>query len=214
MGTKDSLTELMTKSEPLNPELEARMSVVSGLKQIHHPLMIEIMPNKRLYAFYNKRLEVKKQAIAKYLSEKKLSSYVFMHEKPYRLDAFIEFVEMTNYPKDQEYWETISDIWRTVENIWQQKAEWKSVLVSENNHLFMTKEEREFLNALPDEVTVYRGCNIKNEDGYSYTLSIETAQFFSKRIGCKDGYIIKKVVPKKNIFAYTDGRNESEIIIL
>ena len=52
-----------------------------------------------------------------------------------------------------------------------------------------------------------------NEDGISYTLDKKRAEWFSKRFR-KDGTVVQKVVRKKRIVAYLDGRNEQEVVVL
>ncbi len=66
---------------------------------------------------------------------------------------------------------------------------------------------------LPDVVTVYRGCQKnQNENGLSWTLDKEKAQFFATRLG-KQGIVLEKTVKKNQIVAVLLGRNEQEVII-
>jgi hypothetical protein len=211
------LAELFQKKEPLCEELESRLtSMSSGMEVIHHPLMIEVMPSENMYAFYNQRLKVKKEHIENCLKENDIQGYVFMHEKPYRLEAFFDFVSKKGTPKDTvAYWETLSEIWTNSENNWQNLKVWKQLLSKnvKNRSKFMDADERKRFRELPNEFTIYRGCTDENTDGLNYTLDKEIAEWFSKRYS-KKGYVIEKKVQKSEVFAYLNGRNEEEIIYL
>ena len=67
-----------------------------------------------------------------------------------------------------------------------------------------------------DTLTVYRGGNSAStpyEDAYSWTLDINTANFFAIRRGSGPAYIVKGEVSKKDVIEYISDRNEQEILV-
>ena len=81
------------------------------------------------------------------------------------------------------------------------------------------KRTAEQIKSLPQTVVVYRGGNTKSadaENGWSWTLDINTANFFASRRGNGPGYIAKAKVRKNDIVeAFLGARSagESEIIV-
>jgi hypothetical protein len=91
----------------------------------------------------------------------------------------------------------------------------KMFLAADRRHL-MNDAELEFFSALPDSITLYRGSgnNVtpnRAARGMSWTLDLEKAQWFAQRDG--DGFCLKAQVPKRNAFAYFDGRDEQEVVV-
>jgi hypothetical protein len=83
----------------------------------------------------------------------------------------------------------------------------------------MSAEERAFLVALPDQITVYRGYRpeFKNQIGLSWTLSREIAEKLANRISgvrCSGGEVVERKISKADVFAYChDDMQEQEIIL-
>lgn len=73
------------------------------------------------------------------------------------------------------------------------------------------------LENLPDIVKVYRGGNsasLPYEKAYSWTLDINTANFFASRLGTNEGYIVEAEVNKKDIIeAFLDYGDEQEVLV-
>jgi hypothetical protein len=185
---------------------------------LKHPLVFGVPYHEEMNNHYNKSYEVKKQAAADALTTGKLFRFVFLHERPYRLDAFLECTEKATVP-DEDYWELLGEMWTDSENIWQNLSTWKRLMRSKRNHrhLFMDEEEREVLKALPKQLTVYRGCTRnQNEHGLSWTLDKVKAKWFSERYvrAHERPCILEKTIPKSKVFAYLIGRGENEVIIL
>lgn len=78
----------------------------------------------------------------------------------------------------------------------------------------MDKEEQAAFEALPDIVTIYRGCGSKNKVGASWTTDRSVAEKFPflGRYRVKDPLLVTATVKKKNIIAVKLDRNEQEII--
>lgn len=72
------------------------------------------------------------------------------------------------------------------------------------------------LKDLPDVITIYRGGNTAStpyEKAYSWTLDINTANFFAIRRGSGPAYIVKGEVKKSDIIEYLGDRDEKEILV-
>lgn len=201
------------REEPLHPDLAP--FVVKGPlgPMLKHPLKYELSCVPELYAFINLTFEKKKQALDEYKAQKNWAQIVWLHERPYRLEAFGRIVE---HLSDEQYWQLLSEIYTDSENIWQNRQDWNRFLSSKRKHseLFMSESERAFLKSLPEQVTVYRGyVHGKNKRSISHTLSKETAAWFAQRYGSKKGSVLTLTVHRSRIFAYKNVRNEQEVLI-
>lgn len=81
----------------------------------------------------------------------------------------------------------------------------------------MTNEEQDFYDALPDLVTVYRGCYTPNKWGFCWTLDINIAMkfpFFARYRMDGQPLLVKALAKKENIIAVKTDRGEAEIITL
>ena len=207
--------ELLSKQEDLHEDLIPFLDT-NGNQMFHtlrHPL-IYLVPYVPAYnALLNKRYEVMSEKIKKYLQDKKYDSYIFMHERPYRLQAFLDINILLD---NKDYWELLCDIWVDSENIWQNLNIWKKLLKRRSNskHLFMSESDKKHFDNLPDQFVVYRGYTIgKNKTGLSYTTDEIKAKWFAKRFD-KNGEVRSRRIDKKDVFAYTNKRSEMEIILL
>jgi len=203
--------KIMASTEELHPDLVPYVSDGPLGKQLRHPLVYQIgmWGNGLANAYYLQKIG----DVEKALQNKKYDSYVWLHERPYRIEAFQEIEHLLS---DTAYWKLLADIWTDTENQWQNYEEWKDLIGSErgSRHYLMNEEEDKALSSLPDEVTIYRGCQKGiNENGLSWTLDKSKAEFFAKRLR-KDGIILEKKISKSDIIAVFTGRGESEVIFL
>ena len=79
----------------------------------------------------------------------------------------------------------------------------------------MTTEDKDILKSLGDKITVYRGVSDRKRDKIDYiswTYSYEQAEWFAKRYNEKS-IVYKAEIDKQYIFALTNRRQESEIIL-
>jgi hypothetical protein len=207
--------ELMAKiiaeqNEQLNPDLVPYLEQSSeGWMMLRHPLVYQVpfFSNGSANAYY----EQKRKAVEKATGDKNYKQFVWLFERPYRVEAFIKIADKLS---DTDYWRLLSDVWIDTENQYAYIKEWKKLLASKrsNRHYMMTEEEDNILRSLAQEVTIYRGCQKGiNEDGLSWTLDKSKAQFFANRFG-KKGIILERTVSKNDIVAVLTGRGESEVI--
>lgn len=201
--------KIMGSNEDLHPDLVPYVSEGVLGKQLRHPLVYQIAMrgNGWANAYYLQKVG----DVQKALQNKKYDSFVWLHERPYRIEAFQEIEHLLS---DTAYWKLLADIWTDTENQWQNYEEWKNLIGSErgSRHYLMNEEEFNLLQSLSEEVTIYRGCQKGiNENGLSWTLDKSKAEFFAKRLG-KDGITLEKKISKSNIVAIFTGRGESEVI--
>ena len=203
---------VMNSPEELHPDLVPYISEGILGRQLRHPLVYQfgMMGNGWANAYYLQKIGDAKKA----LDNKKYDTYVWLHERPWRIEAFQEIEHLLS---DTEYWELLADIWTDTENQWQNYQEWIHLIGSErpSRHYLMEEDEFNTLLALPETVTIYRGATVGvNENGLSWTLDKSVAQWFSTRSE-RDGepIVLEKTVAKSDIIAVFTGRGESEVIV-
>lgn len=210
----DSLAKMMR--EALHPDLKpyVRESEFFG-EILHHPLVIQthVIPGMA-----NRTYTQKMKACDEALATGMWGSFVWLHERPYRLNAFYLLKGRITDPT--EYWNLLATIWSDSENIQECLDEWETVLfdtpfINERDAM-MDSDERKVLADLPEVVTVYRGCRQEeNEDGFSWTLDRDRAAWFARRWHgdqTGDPIVLVGEIHKDEIVAYLDHRNEREII--
>ena len=207
--------ELMNKVEDLDPELEAYLFREASIGSvIKHPLVYELLYDKQSNARLNYALKLKKEYLAKAQKKKNFSSYIMLHEKPWRFEALKSIIEDV---KDREKAaELIHSVWIGSENIWQHLAEWKVMLKEYREELRSTMDEEDTLvfNSLPETITVYRGYQKgKNKSGISWTLDKEKAEWFGGRFS-KEKLFATKTIKKDKVLFYSNQRGEQEIVIV
>lgn len=207
------IARVMNSPEPLHDDLVPYLREGVLGKQLQHPLVYQIPLTS--YGYANAYYLQKVEDVEKALQNHKYDSFIFLHERPYRIDAF-KAIEGTL--TDVQYWKLLGEIWTDTENQWQNYEDWKALIGADrpSRNYLMDEEEFNTLLALPDVVTIYRGAQVGiNEHGLSWTLDKSKAQWFSTRIE-RDGepIVLERTVPKSEIIAYFSGRNESEVIYL
>lgn len=206
------MQSVLNKKEELCEELEQYQYEESGMLVVKHPLVFSIPHSKEINHFINLQLENKLKLLEKYINENKWSSAMMLYEKPYRV-KFIH-ANMNDIPDDQ-YWPILRDTWIMTEYLYIDKDIWLELLNSDKKYkdTFMSKEDLQSFNNLPDAFMVYRGYQDEDfKDGMSYTLSLDIAKFFANRFNNR-GKIKEIIVNKKDVYAYTNDRKEQEIII-
>lgn len=207
----EDLFSLIGEKEDLHPDLAPYLNVESFGTMLKHPLVFNLFHSPQMNAFCNKQYKEKKTYIDIALKEKDFDRYIWMHERPYRMDAFVQIMGDIS---DSEYWKLLGSIWADSENLWQYKHLLPILLNSKrpNRKSMMNKEEQAFLEKLPEKIVIYRGHQGRNRSGYSWTLSYSCGKWFSQRFKDKQTGIVTGTIEKQNIIAVLLGRNEFEII--
>lgn len=80
----------------------------------------------------------------------------------------------------------------------------------------MSRKEKAAFDALPDQVTIYRGCGPRNRDGLSWSISREVAMKFpfTNRYETEEPILLTATVSKCRIAALKLDRNEQEAIVV
>ena len=194
----------------LHPDLQPYLEDGILGPQLRHPLVYAVPLWTKAHA--NHMYEQKKSDLEKAIAEKKYSQIIFLHERPYRLEAF---VQITKELSDAKYWSLLASVWTDTENGWQNLPTWRALFWSKRpgRENLMDADERFTLANLPEIVEIYRGCvNGINEDGISWTLNRDKAEFFANRFS-KGGIVLSKQINKSDIIAVFNGRGESEVIV-
>ena len=212
----------------LNNELASSIRTVSegGIEMIHHKYFVNIyFDNEFTNDQANKTYDYKKKAVDEAIKDKDISSYLWLHERAYRVQSILDALEDWWKPNKKEYWEVIANVWTDTENVYENHLAWEQLLFLEfsDSHLMMDEEDTKFFNELPNTITIYRGGI--DDKGYSWTLDKEKAEWFANRwlmngnMGDKSNVtnrhetnIFEKTINKSDAIAYLSDRNESEII--
>jgi len=208
--------ELANRDEDLIKDLEPYVSNGPvGNQMIHHPLIIELFYQPGKCALINESYKHKKQLAEQYIAEKKWPNYIWLTERPYRLDALLMCQCLGLF--GIEYWRQVGNVWSDTENIWQNLTRWKHIWSNESSlrHHCMDEEERAALAMLPDEIPVYRGFKFKRAcQSLSWTLDHDKAKWFARRLLTKrqKPQVAHGIVKKSDVLAHFLGRNESEIV--
>ncbi len=166
----------------------------------------------------NEMYRTKTQGIRRAEAEQNLHKIVWLHEKPYRLRAFLSICE---HLSDREYWEALGSIWIETENLHDDQEQWLGALTAPRPgraRWLMDDADRATLAELGEEVTIYRGfARPGRYRAPSWSLSRSRAEWFANRAALtspdRRGYLATTRLPKLQVLAYTNGRGEREIIL-
>ena len=213
MDRMKELRELMESDEELLPELAECVVDTPKLGEfICHPLVHtwRMGPD----ALFNLQYRQKVEALAKARAMCKWHTVVFLHERPYRVEAFMEIAYLLD---DEEWWELFGSVWTDSENMHQHIEEWRNLMDNAPPGDPMDDDERQVYEGLPDSITVYRGTAADDGmgSGFSWTLERERAEWFAHRFAeIREGeaQVYTGTVKKVDVVAYFAGRGEAEIV--
>lgn len=215
--TTEMLNDLMDRQERLDDELLPFFEKDGrGFPMLRHPLVYSVPHHESMNALMNRMLHERKTLLKRMLEEKDFAGAIWLHERPYRLQKLSEY---SRHMEDDEFWRELGNVITDSENLWQNLPLLKRMLRSKRKgrENIMEKEEREALSRMKDVLTVWRGCEDRNQKGISWTLDENKAKWFAqrfKRSNAKMHYVLKALVNKKDVIAYFMGRGESEVIVL
>jgi hypothetical protein len=177
---------------------------------LRHPLvMIPGFNRERDLKLALRSIESKKELISKAEANRKWSTVMLMHERPWRTWAFNRYQKQM---EDREYWKTASWVWVDSENIFENREAWGRILTADRkwkSDFSDPKGWKKFIS-MPDEMRLFRGCIEGGEDGLSWTTDVEKARWFAQR--CQ-GRVIDRITKKSEIFGCMENREESEVIL-
>jgi len=214
------LHDMMKTQEPLHDALVQYVEDCDVLDKIlRHPLVYAVPYFPQMNAMYNKQYEQKTDHAAHALLNSKYSTFVFLHERAYRLDALRMLYETTEIAANStEFWQLFRSIWIDTENWWHNADDVAEWIDDGGAELMMHDSEREHLASMPDSFTVYRGWSRHGgRCGYSWTTDRDIAEFFATRFArCADqrhAKIAAGVVKRHDVLAYLTSRDESEMFV-
>lgn len=214
IGVSNLLT--MFPQEPLVTELERfRRYGTHGVVNIKHPLVYSIFHTDVMDGWANKQLREKRKLIKAAIEAQDWETYVWLHERPWRIEAFWK---IRKHLTDAEYWELLGNFWIDSENIQEKPHQWEKLMLSDRpkRPAIMTVDEQRMLSELPDEMEVWQGRTVRRSDGMSWTLKRSTAAWFANRFASMeeaDPALSVGMVHKSDIIAYFHRRNEAEVIV-
>jgi hypothetical protein len=188
--------------------LNSALKVENGM--IHHPLVIFPFWHESMEEHANKMYAYKTQAIEEAKKEKNWGKVIFMHERPYRLKAFLDIEQDVS---DKDYWKELGNVWIDSESPGINKQVWKMLFNSQraDKSSLMTESEHKELAMLNDNLIIYRGAEPKYKTGISWTTDKEKAEWFAQRFGNK-GKVYTRKVRKEQVVGYFTRRGESEVV--
>jgi hypothetical protein len=216
MTQQQELMAAFGKQEELHPDLAEHLYEDGMLGPcIKHPLLFCILYSPTMNALLNLQYREKVRALGEAQENAEWSNIVFIHERAYRVDAFLDI--MDDMP-DDDYWQLLARIWIDSENIRENQDIWHELLTEERPHreLLMDEDERLALAAMPDQFLVFQGHTHVAHDGWSWTTNEDTAKWFARRFASfehAEPMVTEGIVNKADVIAYFTGRNESEIIV-
>jgi len=171
----------------------------------------------------NDIVEEKTRLLDQARAERDWNSFVFLHQRPYRIDALAEVMEVE---RPSRLWPLVGDVWldsaapSDSEDLWEEvwsRAFTQSGKRRKTSLRVMSPAERRALDELPETITVWRGCSREGAvDGFSWTLDREMAIWFAYRFGGRgdEPAILAEVsVSKESVLAYFERRRESEVVL-
>lgn len=210
--------------EPLHPDLVPHIEKggVFG-DMLRHPLVYDLFMG--LPGITNRTYLRKREMLAEAIEAEAWHEVVFLHERPYRLTALIQYC--TGWEHDEagplwplvespEHWELAADVWVDSENIEQVIEDWRALFNNGEGGLWLgTPAERDQFDALeryPHEtagpcIKAWRGGTVGD---WSWTTDLKVAQFFARR----SGYPVRgAMIPVSDVFGYLTRRSEAELLV-
>lgn len=145
---------------------------------------------------------------------KKALDFFIIINKPYSGVFFKLIKDLLNI---KDYTDMLETLWTIMEypnqdvNVTQK--EWVSYWKNADTKYIYSDEDKEILDALPDEFYVYRGLMERASlKALSWTLDLDRAIWFAKRWN-NHGKVYRGLCKKKDILAYLSCRNEEEIVV-
>lgn len=228
---KELMAELMNKKEDLNEELIDHIDEDSPFGVfLRHPLLVTVYVEE-MNAYYNYQYLGKRKQADKALKKKDWNRWIWLHERPFRLDAFLFICR--DIPA-KEYWTLLREIWIDTEGPGVNQDIWLELFnrpYPKRRKMMTGKERRTLANeGRSGELNIYRGYvdGLDSEDseyieedrdresGISWTLDYNKAEWFARRFlsgGTGHGVVAEAICKPKDVIAYFESRGEKEIVV-
>jgi hypothetical protein len=197
-------------SKAIDPELRSYFH--GGL--VHHPLIIASVTANRIQ-YINETYRKNKADARKAEREGDWQRLIRgLYERPYRIKALRKALRRIADPKEAA--RLVGDVWRDSENIRQHRSAWHSIWTGlADPWAAMDEKEQAELATFPDKLTIFRGHGGRRglTKGLSWTMDQAEAEWFARRSFRGPPFVASGWVFKIDVFAYFNGRKESEIVV-
>ena len=130
-----------------------------------------------------------------------------------------DLLDLSYRMEDPEWLRLLGDFWPGLDNVGFYQDDLANSPLGERQGVIremMTVEDLEAYAALPDILTIYRGCYKSNKWGLSWSLSKQVAEKFPtllryKQVG-EQPLLVTATIKKTDVIAVKVDRNEQEII--
>ena len=140
-----------------------------------------------------------------------------------RFQAFLAIKCLLN---NKQYWIALRNAYEGSDNLYEYRHDVNIAFTAEEpmREFLMNKSERNYLDSLPERITIYRAITEKELEhgsfGVSWTLNKKVASFFAKKYtrNYSTNHLSKTIhqlqIYKSEIIAFFNGRKEFEIIYI
>jgi hypothetical protein len=198
--------------EELHPELQFWLSPEGD--SLRHPLVYFPLYAPAFAGLANQQYQFKHEGLKAALAQGEWARYIFLHERPHRFNALRDIWE--EIPRARKKAELFIEVWTDSENLWQVRDVWEQMIYDldvDDFHNAMDEESKEALEAMRFPLQVYRGGDPAYEQGLSYTLDRQRAEWFASRFGQDGELFLTTVEDADQILFYYDGRGEAEVVL-
>jgi hypothetical protein len=207
------LPESLFDEEELHEELAACVTTERDMLVLRHPLVYSVPYFPVLNKGLNIAFAQKIAALQSATEQGHWSVCVTLFERPYRVDAFCEYMHLMS---DAQYWELLASVWIDSENIRENQQTWQNLLSSSrgDSHAFAGSVEE--LAAMPESFLIYQGHTDDRDDGWSWTIDEQIAAWFAHRYARLERAspaVSVAVVKREDVLAFRQDRGEQEIIV-
>lgn len=204
------------ETKVLHPDLKSYVETLkNGLTVLRHPLIYMVPYAPVMDEMANAMYAAKKAAIKKALEKEDFSSYIFLHERPYRLDALTSIEPKIS---DQKVlWGLIRSVWVDTEYPSYNFCHWDLLLTDVDRMALDCRhgEDLERFKSLSDEIEIYRGFSGDSDAvfGHSWTLDRSKAEWFAKRFNCENKQLGIATIDKSAVVMMITRRSEEELVV-
>jgi hypothetical protein len=145
---------------------------------------------------------------------------------PLGVTKFQSFLSIHRMLKGKLYWYALRNAYDMSDNLYQYRYDLRNAFLSQETEreYLMTKKERDYLNKLPEQITIFRGMTEQeyksNELGISWTIKKSVAEYFvniyprNYATNRLKKVICELTIPKSEVIAFFNQRKEFEVIYI
>jgi hypothetical protein len=135
-------------------------------------------------------------------------------------DRAYEMLRLTQIVDSEVFWKVFHHCWSSCDDTWALNRALIQCLSFHNAEdparSYMDREQAKFYTALPDVITVFRGCSKERIRGVSWTTDVAVAEGFARGhrgITPPNPIVARARIPSSEIFTVLLDREESEIVL-